>query len=137
MSLAEAEMKHHEAMGCLDRALDAQRRGDETTRRTELQRAWSLESEAAQLVANLPDLEPTRAILHRSAANLALQCGQLEQAEKLIAVGLAGDPPEDVAEELRELLEQVNRLKCANGEHSQAPAPTASLPPLVEDRSPK
>jgi hypothetical protein len=34
-------------------------------------------------------------------------CGELRATEKLIAVALAGDPPEDVAHELRELFMQV------------------------------
>jgi hypothetical protein len=53
------------------------------------------------------DLEPTRSILHRSAANLAFQCGKLRDAEKLIAVGLSGSPPDEIADELRDLYEQV------------------------------
>jgi hypothetical protein len=31
----------------------------------------------------------------------------LREAERLIAVALSGDPPDEIAEELRDLLEQV------------------------------
>jgi hypothetical protein len=41
------------------------------------------------------------------AASLALECGALREAERLIAVALSGNPPEEIAEELRDLLEQV------------------------------
>ena len=48
-----------------------------------------------------------RSVLHRSAASLALECGALREAERLIAAALSGDPPDEIAEELRDLLEQV------------------------------
>ena len=56
-----------------------------------------------------PDLgaEPSRSVLHRSAASLAEQCGEFREAERLIAVALSGNPPEEIAEELRDLLQQV------------------------------
>ncbi|MCL4203791.1 MAG: hypothetical protein KJ000_14920 [Pirellulaceae bacterium] len=48
-----------------------------------------------------------RSVLHRSAASLALNCEEYRLAEKLLAVGLAGDPPPEIAEEMRDLLEQI------------------------------
>ena len=47
----------------------------------------------------------TRSILFRSAASLAMDCGKLGDAERLIAGGLSGHPPEEIAEELRQLLD--------------------------------
>ena len=52
-------------------------------------------------------VEPTRSVLHRSAAWLALECGKTRLAEKLAAAGLAADPPEEIAEELRDVWEQA------------------------------
>lgn len=52
--------------------------------------------------------EPTRSILRRSAATLALDCGEPLVAEKLIAQGLADGAPASIADELRDLMEQVN-----------------------------
>ena len=43
---------------------------------------------------------------YRSAASLALQCQQFREAERLIATALSGNPPVEIAEELRELLEK-------------------------------
>ena len=48
-----------------------------------------------------------RSVLHRSAASLALNCEEYRLAEKLLAVGLAGDPPAEIADEMRDLMEQV------------------------------
>ena len=42
-----------------------------------------------------------------SAGSLALNCQQYRIAEKLLAVGLAGEPPSEIADEIRDLLEQV------------------------------
>jgi len=56
-----------------------------------------------------PDLalEPTRSVLHRSAAALAWQCGEYREAERLITTALSGAPPEVIADELRDLLLRV------------------------------
>jgi hypothetical protein len=43
-------------------------------------------------------------VLHRSAASLAVECFQLREAERLIGRALAGNPPPDIADELRDLL---------------------------------
>ena len=51
--------------------------------------------------------EPTYSILHRSAGTLALDCNDLRTAEKMATRALASDPPPDVAQELRDLLEQI------------------------------
>ncbi|MEH2060510.1 MAG: hypothetical protein V7K97_31155 [Nostoc sp.] len=50
--------------------------------------AFEKESQAAALIANQLDAEPTRSVLHRSAATLAIDCGQFRAAERLIAIAL-------------------------------------------------
>lgn len=62
--------------------------------------AFEKEREAAELLENQPDLEPTRSVLFRSAASLAFDCHDFAEAERLLAKGLAGNPPADVAEEM-------------------------------------
>ena len=52
------------------------------------------------------DHEPTRSVLFRSAASLAIDCKEYLEAERLIGEGLAGNPPPDIRIELRELYEQ-------------------------------
>ena len=66
--------------------------------------AFAKERAAADLAANQFDLEPTRSVLHRSAAVLAVECAELRDAERLIGRALAGNPPADIADELRDLL---------------------------------
>ena len=95
---------HQEAMALVDQAVLARQRGD-ATQVAELSRAaFHKERAAANLLANQFDFEPTRSILHRSAAVLALECKELREAERLIGRALAGDPPDDIANELRDLL---------------------------------
>jgi hypothetical protein len=78
--------------------------------------AFGKERAAADWVANQLDLEPTRAVLRRSAAVLALECSELREAERLIGRALAGNPPDDIANELRDLLlEEIYSQRQAIG----------------------
>lgn len=99
---------HDAAMALADDALDARRRGHQAAAKDLFRRAFENESLAAQAVAAGTPVEPTRSVLFRSAASLALQAEQLRDAERLVASGLAGNPPDEIAEELRDLLEQIN-----------------------------
>ncbi len=98
---------HREAMRFVDEAEAARRQGNVQVAAQRLREAFDHERQAADLVVGNFALEPTRSVLHRSAASLALECGELREAERLIAATLSGDPPEEVAEELRDRLEQV------------------------------
>lgn len=46
-------------------------------------------------------------VLHRSAGTLALDCRDFRQAERITTRALAGEPDPGIAEELRDLLEQI------------------------------
>ena len=94
-------------MEIADQAAVARRRGllDLALRLTD--QAFEMEREAAQTIESRLDLEPTRSVLHRSAASLALECNKSREAERLIGRALSGNPPEEIAEELRDLLEDV------------------------------
>jgi hypothetical protein len=98
---------HREAMRLVDEAAAARREGNLPLSQERLRQAFDQERRAADAIAADRGAEPSRSVLHRSAASLALECGALREAERLIAVALAGDPPEEIAEELRDLLEQV------------------------------
>ena len=50
-----------------------------------------------------------RAILHRSAGWLALDCNQPRLAEKLACAALAGDPDPALADQLREVLAAAHK----------------------------
>lgn len=99
---------HDQAMEAADEAFFARRQGD-TVRAIHFSRqALALEAAAADLVRHDLSAEPTRSVLYRSAASLALECGELREAEQFIATALAGNPPDEIADELRDLLEQVH-----------------------------
>ncbi len=93
-----------------------------------LREAFDNEREAAARAANELDFEPTRSVLHRSAASLGLECGETREAEKLIAVALAGNPPDEIADELRDLLEQVYLQRHLPLSRTSAPAASRRRP---------
>lgn len=99
---------HHEAMKFCAQALAARRAGDEIGAQALFRQAFERERDAAELFREKLDKEPTRSVLYRSAATLAVDCGNLDAAEALIREGLAGKPPRDIAKELAEVREQIN-----------------------------
>lgn len=101
-------------MDLADQAFMTRRRGDLVQAQTLLYRAFELEKEAAETYRYDFSAEPTRSVLYRSAASLAIDCNELREAERLLATGLQGDPPEEIADEIRKLMDQVKfaiRLK--------------------------
>ncbi|BAS56507.1 hypothetical protein NIES2135_41800 [Leptolyngbya boryana NIES-2135] len=99
---------HQQAMDLAEAAAVARLRG-EIEQATQLTRqAFEQETQAANLIASVLDAEPTRSVLHRSAASLAIECGELRAAERLIATALSGSPPPEIAEELKDLFIQIN-----------------------------
>jgi hypothetical protein len=99
----EATALHHEAMQLAEQADNAKRMGDKERAIVYLDAAFAREKEAALLVHE----EPSRSVLLRSAASLALEYGNTREAERCIALALAGEPPVEIAEELRDLWEQA------------------------------
>ena len=105
-NIVDAEEYHQRAMNVAERAFTKKlRRGGEVE--PLFQEAFELERHAAQLISAELEFEPSRSVLHRSAAALALQCGEIRAAEQLICTALAGNPPEEIADELRDLLAEV------------------------------
>ncbi|MGG6263784.1 hypothetical protein ACQ4M3_17810 [Leptolyngbya sp. AN03gr2] len=102
--MQDVETLHQEAMALVDQAVLARQRGDSAQTAELTRAAFEKERAASNLVANQFELEPTRSVLHRSAAVLALECDELREAERLIGRALAGNPPDDIANELRDLL---------------------------------
>jgi len=94
-------------MSLLDEANVARMRGDNEQSRTLWRQAFETEREAAELLTEAHEHEPTRSILFRSAATLALDCGEPSEAERLAAIGLSGNPPEAIAQELRAIEEEA------------------------------
>ena len=102
---------HREAMKFNDLALIAKQNNNVSEVKENYLKAFEIEKQAFILFNSESSEEPTRSVLLRSAANLAILSEQIREAEKLISIGLAGDPPHSIAEEFRNLLQQVNFLR--------------------------
>ncbi len=107
-SPAEVNSLHSKAMDFADRALRLQMDDHESDAAKLFRKAYEREREAALAVVHMGGGEPSRSILLRSAAALALDCDEVREAERLISLALAGDPPPEIIEELRDLLESVH-----------------------------
>jgi len=99
-------------MELFEAALLARRRGDELRTLTLLTEALALESAAAESVAEDHSLEPTRSVLYRSAASMALQIGDVKAATRYVEAGLRGQPTGETREELTTLHEQALTLEA-------------------------
>ena len=88
---------HNEAMDlALKGDIVADLRGNDDDARIYYAMAFEKEREAALLADFQHNPEPGLSILYRSAASLALQCGKLRDAERLIAKALSSNPPSEI-----------------------------------------
>ena len=99
---------HNEAMELVERAFLAKQAADNNLWSKLTREAFIKEKEAVELLSRKFECEPTRSVLYQSAASLALDCGEIREAEKLISAALSGNPQEEIANELRDLLEKVH-----------------------------
>jgi len=99
---------HKQAMDLAEMAQVAKLRSNLDLASQLSRQAFEKERLATELIANDLAAEPTRSILYRSAATLAIDCGEIHSAEHLIAVALSGNPPNEIAEELKDLFVQIN-----------------------------
>ena len=106
--MSQIQELHSQAMNLAEQADLAKLRGETAAMQNLLHQAFELEYQAAKEVAKITDAEPTRSVLHRSAATLAIACGELPTAEQLIITALTGTPPPEIAEELKDLFMQLN-----------------------------
>lgn len=97
---------HTQAMDYVEQAQVAQMLGDAEAELSLLNKALFYEWSASQEAG--PE-EPTRSVLHRSAATLAIRCQNWMLARKIAVRGLTGNPPDEIADELREVLEQADK----------------------------
>lgn len=122
LSLERVDRLHKAAMHWADAADLARARASPRAECTELlERALSLENEAIGVLLQGEHsgsaVEPTRSILCRSAATLALECGHLVTTSALTSLGLRGAPPGDVRDELEELRDFAQRERQAVQKH--------------------
>jgi hypothetical protein len=100
---------HQQAMDLAEMGLLAKHKGELEQANTLFRQAFDKEKKSAEYFKILIKEEPTRSVFYRSAASLALLCQEFREAERLIAQGLSGNPPFEIAEELRDLLEKLYR----------------------------
>lgn len=110
---------HNAAMNLADEA-DAQKRAENIVRAQELySNAFESERKAAMLAIQESVDDMTTSILLKSAACLAYDAGMFRECEQVICYALSLENiPIDIAEELRNLYEDVNfyrHLRLANG----------------------
>ena len=104
MSIADL---HRAAMEWFDIASEVATVSGCDAARNEYRNAFEFEAEAARRLAPRLDFEPTRSVIHRSAAAIAIRSGDYPEAERLVTVALAGHPHPEIAEELRDMLAQI------------------------------
>ncbi|MBN3907131.1 MAG: hypothetical protein HWQ35_11385 [Nostoc sp. NMS1] len=99
---------HKQAMDFAEMAQIAKLRGDSALALQLSRQAFEKERLAAELIVSNLEAEPTRSVLHRSAATLGIDCGEIPTAERLISIALSGNPPQEIAEELKDLFVHIN-----------------------------
>lgn len=96
---------HHSAMDFVERAHRLRANGDPIAAVKAYREALRREREAAELVPK--DLEPSRSILYRSAATIAVCCGDLDEALRMAEAGLAGAPSAEIHDDLQAIQQQI------------------------------
>ncbi len=92
-------------MDLAEQAFMARMRGKEETARKLFFQAYELEKRAAE---DTPiGLEPTRSVLFRSAASLALHAGEWYEAEALCNQAMREETPAEIKDELVDLQQQI------------------------------
>jgi hypothetical protein len=117
---------HREAMKYAQDAIVADAKGEKAAAFTLYEQAFALEKEAANLFILSFEKEPTRSVLFRSAASLAMNCKQYDEAKRMIHLGLAGNAPDEIVDELLQLSKQID--KALKG---------AKMPPMIKKPKPQ
>src|SRR4029077_6415777 len=95
-TVSDTQELHDRAMDLFEQGLLAARAGNSDKSRRLFNEALENEAAAADSVSADYELEPTRSILHRSAASMALRVGDVQKAKRYVDAGLAGNAPEDI-----------------------------------------
>jgi len=106
--MEKIETLHNQAMDLAEKAVMLRFRKQTDESINVFNSAFQLEAQAAMQLKDSFDFEPSRSIMFRSAASLALNAELYREAEKMIAIGLSGNPPDPIAEELRNIYENIN-----------------------------
>lgn len=99
---------HHQAINCADISDFAGRLGEAELARDALLRALDMECRAISAL-NGEAPQPTHAVLHRSAATIALRCGYRGMAVALVEVALSRNPPASIERELIKVKKEAEK----------------------------
>lgn len=107
---------HKKAMHLADEAFYAKRSNNLDVAQQKYLEAFQYEKAAAMLLVQDYSMEPTRSVYFRSAACLLLNLPEMttqhqREAERMVAFGLVGNPPEEIAEELREAWQELMAMR--------------------------
>lgn len=102
---------HNQAMLLYEQSIALRFQKNESERLRLLNEAFELEKNAALLLIDRYDLEPTRGKLFASAATMAYQCQKFRDAEIMVAHGLSGNISDEILGELRDLFDKINFLR--------------------------
>lgn len=105
---------HQAAMAKVKLADEALAVGENDTHKTMLLEALDLEKQAAYQLLHAYESEPTRAVLFRSAASIAMRAAAYEEAISLLRQGLSGQPFEEMRAEMAALLREAKSENTAN-----------------------
>ncbi len=98
---------HQQAIAEVKQANEAYTQGELYAYRANMKNAFELEKKAALLLVNEFQSEPTRSVLFRSAASIALRISEYGEAVDLIRLALTGSPFDEIKDELLDLLNIV------------------------------
>lgn len=119
--LREAGGLHDQAMGYVTQARLLQTPGQRFEERACLREAFERASKAASALADSAAPEPSRAIIHRSAASLAVSLGDIQEARELLLRALAGRPDDRLRWELEDFLNELPIATNSRLDHSKTP----------------
>ncbi|MEI2579956.1 hypothetical protein [Scytonema sp. PRP1] len=106
--MSQIQELHQQAMDLVQMVQVAKLRSNLALAEQLFKQAFEKELLAASLIASNLEAEPTRSVLYRSAPTLAIDCGEMRTAERLIAIALSGNPPQEIADELKDLFVEIN-----------------------------
>ncbi|MEM0992486.1 MAG: DUF2281 domain-containing protein [Bacteroidota bacterium] len=108
--IKQVNQLHEKAMELAEEAFLAKRKKNVLVAKDLYQQAYHLEQQAALLMITDYDIEPTRSVLFKSAAHLAIDIDKYQEAEQMIRLALLGNPPSPIDQELNALLLRTRQL---------------------------
>ena len=96
--MKQTKILHNKSIELAEKAFTLKRRGETERAKSLFAEAFALERKAALVIPAQEQYEPSRSILCRSAAALALNAELFRESEIMVAQGLIGFPPYEIAE---------------------------------------